>query len=367
MKNHTGFATRLLVLNGLAIFAVLLNHASSWIFVSMGWTIPNFNQIEPFTYYSLRTVEQAVIFGIPAFLFVSGYFISFAIGRIEANKQWRVIFTRIKNLVIPFLIWSVLILVLDTLLGNPYTVMDFLFTIVAGKARVPYYFVLLLVQFLVLSPFLVSLARTRYKLLLFLTALIQLMATSLRYDTLLGLNIPVLKPILFIASPFIFPSRIFSFSFGIVFGLHFSQFKQKLVEVRWGLLVSLVVFLILGIVEWEFLQRFSTELFIGQTDTVIDVFYGSASILCFFAFEEFLPPFSKQLEVLGGMSYGIYLTHFSVQEYVSKIIIHFLSWLLNFQILMYIILVVSSLGLPIILMSLVKRSPIRHYYRYLFG
>jgi probable poly-beta-1,6-N-acetyl-D-glucosamine export protein len=368
MKKYVGFSTRLLILNGLAIFAVPLAHAADWAFVSMSWTAGNFDQMSPLTYYTLRAIQQVVTFAIPAFLFVSGYFISVAVGRTNANNQWKVIYTRVKFLVIPFLFWSVLILVLDIVLGNSsYSVWDFLLTIITGKARVPYYFVPLLVQLLILAPFLVLLARTNYKLLLVLTAIIQLIARGLRYDTLLGLNIPVLQPLLFLTNPELFPSRIFSFSFGIVFGLHFSQFKQTLMRVKWGLLVSLVVFFILGIMEWEFLQRFSREFFIGQTETVIDVFYAFAFVLCYFAFEEFIPPFSKQLEVIGGASLGIYLTHWSVQEYMSKFIIHFAPWLIGYQILMLPILVVCGLGLPMILMTLVKRSPIKHYYRYLFG
>ena len=364
MKNTIGFSTKLLILNGLAIFAVPVNHASAWIFISMGRTG---YQMGPLMYYGLRIIEQAITFAIPAFLFISGYFVSFAIGRIEANKQWKVIFARVKNLAIPFFVWSVLILILNMLQGNPYSVGSFLLTIVTGNASVPYYFVPLLVQFFILSPFLVSFAKTRYELLLFLTALIQLVTIGLRYDTLLGLHIPALQPILFLDHPHLFPSRIFYFTLGIVFSSHFSQFKQKLIQVRWGLLISLVVFFILGIVEWEFLQGFSTIYFIGQTDTVIDVFYSMALILCFLAFESFAPPFSKQLEFLGGLSFGIYLLHFSVQEYISKIVVHFLPWFTSLPILMYPLLVVCGLWFPIILMTLVNKSPIRRYYRYLFG
>ena len=367
---YPGFAKRLLVLNGLAILAVILYHASIWAFEIISWTPQRFDQMGTLTYYSLRAVEQAIVFAIAAFLFISGYFIAFAVGRIEANKQWRVIFTRIKNLVIPFLIWSVLILVLDMLLGNTYSVRDFLLTVITGKASPPYYYILLLVQYLILSPILVSLARTRYKLLLIVTALIQLIIISLRYDTFLELNIPALQSILFINRQNLFPSRIFFFTFGIVYGLHLSrskQFRQKLIRVRWGLLVSLVVFFLLGIVEWEFLQRISGEISIGQTETLIDGFYALAFILCFLAFEEFIPPFSEQLALLGVMSFGIYLIHNSIQEYVSKMIYHFLPWLMGYQILMQPILIVCGLGLPIILMALVKRSPIRQYYRYLFG
>jgi hypothetical protein len=390
MTNRVGLAKRLLVLNGLAILGAVLYHASMWgfmsmsriaqdlgrgmqtfqgvgSFMSMSRTAQNLDQIGALTYYSLRVAEQAIIFAIPAFLFISGYFISFALGRIEANKQWRVIFTRIKNLAIPFLIGSVLILVLDMLLGNPYSVRDFLLTIITGKARIPYYYIPLLVQYLILSPILVSLARKRYKLLLILTILVQLVTVSLRYVTFLKLDIPVLQPILFITRQNLFPSRIFFFSFGIVIGLHFSQFKQKLIRVRWGLLVSLIVFFVFGIVEWEALQRYSGEISIGQTETIIDSFYALAFILCFLAFERFVPPFSKQLEILGVMSYGIYLTHWSAEEYTSKVLTHLSPGLVGFQVLVQPILIVCGLGLPIILMTVVNRSPIRQYYRYFFG
>jgi len=358
---------RLLLLNGLAILGVVLNHASYFGFLSMYLTGQSLDQMGSSTYYILRAVEQAVIFAIPAFLFISGYFIAFAIGRIEAKKQWRVIFNRIKNLLIPAIIWSVLILTLDMLQGTLYSVDSFLFTIITGNARVPYYYVLLLVQFLILSPILVSLARTRYKLLLVLTAVIQLFFVSLRYDTFLELNTPLLQPILFMSHQRYLLSRIFFFAFGIVVGLHFTQFKQKIIRVRWGLLVSLVVFFILGIVEWEFIQGISGEIAIGQSETIIDNLYALIFILCFLAFEEFIPPFPKQLSDLGGMSYGIYLTHWSVQEFISYKFINYLPWLVGFQILMQPILIACGVGLPVILMVLVKRSPFRRYYRYLFG
>jgi peptidoglycan/LPS O-acetylase OafA/YrhL len=393
MTNSAGFPKRLLILNGLAILAVILYHSSIWAFLSMSRaaqnfdgsmqtfpgtdsflsmsrTAQNFDRIGVLTYYSLRTLEQAIIYAIPVFLFISGYFIAFAIGRIESNKQWRVIYARFKGLVIPFLIWSVLILVLDILLGNPYSVKDFLLTIITGKARIPYYYVPLLVQYLILSPILVSLARTRYRLLLIVAAVIQLIAISSRYITLLELNIPALQPLLFLNRQNLFPSRIFFFTFGVVYGLHFSQlkqFRQNLIRFRWGLLASLVVFFILGIVEWEIIQGFSGEISIGQTETIIDGFYALAFILCFLAFEEFIPPFPEQLAYLGVLSYGIYLIHWSVLEYISKIIIHFLPRLTGFQILMQPILIVCGAVLPIIFMTLVKRSPIRQYYRYLFG
>jgi peptidoglycan/LPS O-acetylase OafA/YrhL len=367
MTNYRGFSTRLLVLNGLSILGVILYHASSWAFETVSRTPQRFG---PLTNYSLRTVQQAIIFAIPTFLFISGYFIAFAIGRIEGHKQWKVVFIRIKNLVIPFLIWSVLLLSLDMLLGRAYSVRDFLLKIITADARGPYYFVLLLVQCLVLSPILVSLARTRYKLLLVLTAVIELVIVSLRYDTLLGINTPALEPIHFMTLQRFFAGHIFFFAFGIVYGLRLSrskQFREKLVRVRWGLLVSLVVFLVIGIVEGEVLRKLSGLTWWSQPETHIDGLYALTFILCFLAFEGFIPPFPKQLALLGGMSYGIYLIHWPVQEYISKMIYYLSPSLLSFQIIMQPMLIICGLGFPIILMILVNKSPIRSYYRYLFG
>jgi len=372
MKNTIGFSARLLILNGLAVLAVILNHSSIFTF----WANTGFEgtitpqvleRVGILAYSSLRVILQTITFAIPTFLFVSGYFIAFAIGRIEANRQWRIIFARIKNLFIPFLIWSVLLLILDMSLGHMYSIRDFLVTIIAGQARGPFYYIPLLIQFLILSPILVSISRKRYTMLLILTAIIQLIVVTSRYITLLKLNIPALQPILFLNRSEFFPVNLFFFTFGIVYGLHFSQFKQLLIRFRWGFLISLVFFFLLGIIEWEILQGYSGEVRIGEVDTHTDGFYAFAFILCFLAFEEFIPPFSKQLGLLGGMSFGIYITHWSVQEYTTKLIISFLPWLINYQILMQPILIVFGLGLPILLMNLVKNSPIRQYYRYLFG
>jgi peptidoglycan/LPS O-acetylase OafA/YrhL len=283
-----------------------------------------------------------------------------------------VILARIKNLIIPFIFWSVLIVLLDLLLGTPYSIVSFLLRVITGQAAGPYYFVLTLVQYLILSPVLVSLARKRYKWLLILTAVIQIATVSLRYDILLGLDLPALQPIHFLDSQRFFPSRIFFYTLGIVYGMHFSrskEFRQRLVQARWGLFVASIVFLILGTIEWEILQTSSSDpsTFIFQLETHTDNFYALAFILGYLAFDEFTPPFPKQLEIVGGLSYGIYLTHWSVQEYISKFIYHLLPWVISYQIIMQPILIVFGLGLPILLMTIVKRSPARYYYRYLFG
>ena len=79
-------AKRLLLLNGVAIVCVILFHATGFGFTAMfAWahryrevSSPNFDAVGTGAYYAFRLIEQFVVFAIPAFLFVSGYFVSVA-------------------------------------------------------------------------------------------------------------------------------------------------------------------------------------------------------------------------------------------------------------------------------------------------
>ncbi len=109
---------KLLSINGISIAAVILYHAAGWVFIAMFWwtdryrnvTVPNFDLLGSPEYYLLRFIEQLVIFAIPAFLFVSGYFIAFSTAKDQPAPSWQTIFSRIKSLLIPFLIWSLIML-----------------------------------------------------------------------------------------------------------------------------------------------------------------------------------------------------------------------------------------------------------------
>lgn len=367
---------RLLVLNGLCVLAVVLYHSSGWGFTSMFWwtdryspvATPNFDQMGSLAYYGLRAVEQAVIFGIPGFLFVSGYFIAVATGRNQSTIGWTVILTRIKKLAIPFLFWSVLILMADiVLLGARFTPKEFLLTIITGQTRPPYYYVPVLAQLLVLSVLLVPLAKHRWKLLLLVAALVHILVLSWEYVLILEPDSPILKLLLPLGAWAFFPKFVFWFSFGIVVGFHLPQFKRALSRVKWALPGALAITFVLGMVEWEVLLRLSGQDWLAPRETIIDHLYAGAFLLTFFAFEGSTPVFSKRLSKLGESSYGVYLIHAPVLTYSAKIIYHLLPWLLAYQILLQPLLIVVGLGVPLLLMAIVNRSRARNYYAYLFG
>ena len=187
----------LLVLNGLAVFASVAYHASGWGFISLFWwthryeavAVPNFAQMGSATYYGLRFLEQSVTFGLPAFLFVSGFFIAFAAGRDAVQLGWGKVGIRVKTLVIPYILWSIAIFAGRGLEGATDTSAGYFKQLIFGRAADPYYYIPLITQLYFLSPLVVGWVKRHWKAALVVAALIQLTIQLARYPVLLGWNV----------------------------------------------------------------------------------------------------------------------------------------------------------------------------------
>ena len=366
---------KLLYLNGLAVFGAVLYHASGWGFIAMFWwtdryrpvSVPNFDQFGSVSYYGLRIIEQLVTIGIPAFLFVSGFFLAFATGRNRVTPGWNVILVRVKNLLIPYVLWSVILLGLGIVTGQALSAGEFIVAILTGRAADPYYFIPVLIQLYLIAPFLIPFARARWPLLLALTAALQFLVIGLRYVTIPGLNVPVLDPLLFLTRSFFFPGYVLFFTLGIVVGFHSQAIRDRLFRFRWALLIATVVTFLLGLVEWELLARLSGKSWIGPKFSFVDQIFSILFILVFLAFDSVSLPLNKWFNLLGTKSYGIYLVHSLVLIYTAKLIYRFAPLLLGMQLVYQILLVSLALAVPLVFMEIVNRSPLRRYYSLLFG
>jgi peptidoglycan/LPS O-acetylase OafA/YrhL len=366
---------RLLYLNGLAVLGVILYHASAWGFIAMFWwtdryrsvSVPNFDQLGSISYFGLRMVEQLIIFSIPSFLFVSGFFISIATGKYQETIGWNVIFARIKTLVIPFLIWSAIILGLKRLQGQVNSPLGMLEMIFTGQVEPPYYYVPVLVQLYLISPLLVPLARVRWRPVLVIAALVQILAVGLRYTPILQIYFPGREILLLLTQNWLFPANLFFFVFGMVTGFQLPKFKRWLQRYRWVFLGGLLVIFVLGVIEWEALLLGSGQSWIAPQETIIDNLYAAMFLLTFLAFEQVRLPLADKISYLGTRSYGIYLVHSPVLEYTSRMIYHLAPIILSLPLLFQSVLWVAGLGVPLLLMAIVNRSPFRRFYSYLFG
>jgi surface polysaccharide O-acyltransferase-like enzyme len=199
------------------------------------------------------------------------------------------------------------------------------------------------------------------------TALIQLIIQAARYPHILGTESPAIATLVRLTPTWFFPTRIFWFAFGIVVGVHASQLTQLLSRIKWALLAATVVLIPVGVLEWEILLENSGQDWVGPIETAVDSIYAFAFLLTFFAFNRARYPFTKELSDLGPKSFGIYLIHDPVLRYASKAIFHIAPWILAYQLLFQPILIVLGLGIPLLLMAVVNRSPARKEYAYLFG
>lgn len=388
---------RFLYLSGLAIFAVVLNHSVGQVFVAMFyWTdqyrpgvgVPNFDQIGSAAYYILRMMEQLAIFGVPAFVFISGYFIAFATPRARSTVPWSIIWGRIKNLGIPFLLWSVVYLLINMLLfvrenkpvdgyslggvlaalRSEYTLWEIVVQVITGRTTPAFYYIPILIQLYIISPLLIPLAKKHWKLLLIVAALLHIFIVGvLRYPQIIQMEVRYFQFFDLLNKSWVFPGFLLWFVLGIIVGFHLPSFKPILVKARWFLLAGLVSLFIIGLVEWEVLFQYSGEAWINPRETVIDNLYALVFILVFVAFEKVKLPSALQISNVGIKSYGVYLVHSLVLLITSKVIYNLAPTLLAFPFIYLLILVVTGLGVPLVLMGLVNKLPLRRYYEYIFG
>jgi len=366
---------RLLILNGLAAISAVIYHASGWGFTAMFWwtdhylsvSVPDFSQMGGVSYFALRLIEQIVIFAIPAFIFVSGFFIAFATGKDQQTVSWKVVGARIKNLVIPYLIWTFGIILLNIIQGQQYTLGKLIQDVALGKAAPPYYYVPLIVQLYILSPLLIRFGRSYPRTLLAITALIQLSVQSLQYLSILQIDFFSSDIIQIITASWFFLGYIFWFTLGIVIKFNLRSIKILLERYKWILLGIALVLIPVGMVEWELILHHSTEAWIATQPTIIDELFALAFLLSFLAFDKVFIPFNKNISEIGSKSFGIYLSHSPVLEYASRGVYHLAPWILGYQILFQPILIILGLGIPLAAMKIMERSPARRFYSYIFG
>lgn len=367
---------RLLYLNGLATLGVILNHSIAWGFIGMFfWTqrylpvaVPNFDQMGSLNYYGLRVLEQLVTPTIAAFLLVSGYFTAFATRKDQDFPGWKFLGNRIRSLVLPYLVWTVvMILYYHFMEGVEYTPGDLLRNLFLGQTTEAFYFIPLLVQLYLLTPLLARFARDHWKALLILAGLLQGFVQLLRYPLILGIGFPGSNILTALTPGWFFPGNIFWFCSGMVLGFHLNEIKPWLVRMRWGLSAAAIVFLAAGIFEWEWILRASGQNWLTPKVTLLDNFFTLFFLAGFIGFENLRLPISDRINSLGTKSFGIYLSHSLVLIITARLVYHFLPAILPAQWVFQPLLITASLGIPLLVMSLFHRTPLKVVYSYVFG
>lgn len=356
---------RLLVLNGLACLMIPINHAASyglqalflWTDRYMNVQVPNYDQLGSLTYYVLIFSRNVEHFAIPAFLFVSGFFIAFLARGNDYRVSWDMVLPRVKVLIPPFVIWTVFRFVL--LLGPPSTIQEIL---------QPYWFILFLIQCYLLSPIIVPLAKKNWVVAFAISAVLQLSVYGARYIFALGIDFPALRTFFAWTPMWFFPFQIMNFTLGVILGVHLNTVLPWLKQHRKLLLTVVVSSLLLSFVEYEWVDRLNPDEWLGAQFTgLFSLIYASTFSLCYLGFENFKIPLSDFFAWLGPKSLGVYMGNIPAIYVMARFLYWFLPWVLGVQILYQLFLIAAGLGIPLLLMEVARRTRLRVAYRYVFG
>ncbi len=362
---------RLFLLNGISILAVVASHAAGWAFIAMYYWADRYLPIVPPTYDPADTVPYYVLlvfrswcsFAVPVFLFTSGFFTAYGARSSAFVLSYKTILARLKVLLIPFLVWSIMLFVGDALQGKVYRPIEYLTRLVLGEAHPAYFYIPLLCQFYLLAPLVIPFARTRPARLLLASAVLQLGALILRYLYLFVWEVPALLT----ATDLLFPLYAVPFSLGIVWGFHLQQFKQRLAKAKWGLLVALAVLAVLTVLESESIFRLTGVRWGAGPGLLSTSLYSIVFLLCYLAFDSISVPFPKLFYKLGTVTYGLYLLHPPLLEFFARATQRFAPNVLTCPVGFQIMLAAAAIGVALLFMGLISKSPIRKAYRYLFG
>jgi fucose 4-O-acetylase-like acetyltransferase len=368
-------ARRILLLSGFAIVAVVLNHAGGFgQIAAFLWTdsyrpvdTPNWDQLGTPLHYALLAIKRVGTFAVPAFLFIGGFFSAFAARGNQATSRWKGVRARLTALLIPYFIWSAVIFAGDALLGDVYAPIEYLLRLLTVGARGPYFYIPLLCYLTLLAPLIVPAVKAWPARVLIAAALLQAVGILVSYAGLFGAQGPVLDLLKRVTPDWSPLSWGVWYVLGMVTCLHADQVKRRLVPLKWWLVTASVVTYVLNIIESDIIMSTTLNTWGAGVSTLSYNLQAFAVLLTFIAFEGTRLPASGWLLQLGKQSYGIYLLHFSIIEFAARTTRQVTPQFLAYQLPSVAFLFALGLGGPLLLMTMVRRSPARGYYRYLFG
>lgn len=365
---------RFLLLNGISIVSVVLFHAAGWGFTAMyswvgrympGATMGSIGRTPE--YYGLNVLVQFGVFAIPAFLFVSGYFVSAVYSRLELPESWRRLLPRIGVLVVPYLVWSAVALAGRVAEGRLGFLPNLPVIVLTGRATPAYYYVPLLIQLYLLAPLLVRWARRRPTLMLVAFLLLQLAIYAKNYAALLWPESQLIGSVVQLIPKWLFVSYLFWFSAGILTSSHIRLVERWTAKFQRVAGYAVAGLFILGYLEWELLGRGTGQIWMPHYETLIDGLYSAAVIAGILGWVSAPKGLTRWLNALGERSYAIYLIHPIVMEYAARGVYRFLPGLLPEGWFIEGLLISLGLGLPLLLIAVVRRGQFRIAYPYLFG
>jgi surface polysaccharide O-acyltransferase-like enzyme len=292
------------VFRGVAIIAVVAIHAILSVTMSEGPGITTWNAC------FLAGYIQLFWFCVPAFVFISGYWLSGKqINSLRDYKDFLV--KRVLRVFIPYLFWSLVLLGYVSFKTHDFDANRIAWSLLLGRAVYTYYFIILIIQFYVLTPLLQYINRKTYGFVFVLAFnMVTLAVLYLPRLNIIG-YVPELKP---------FYSWIIFFQMGIFVGSRNYVFPSGK-KINLLILSALLVSLLLSEAEAMITFLKYDKTVYAYTALKYSSFLYSACIISgFLLIKQHLQNWPRWLVRIGEYSFGIYLIHMVVLKGIVSIV-----------------------------------------------
>lgn len=326
-------------IKGLAIIAVIIIHAST---LSLKFPIDSLNFLFGI---SLR---QIVNFAVPIFFAIAGLF---SVQKIEQSSS-SFIKKRILVLLPTYIIWTLIYIIIFKH-EHFFSLKDIFLDFFLGKGVGIGYFVIVLIQFILITPLIWKLKTMKSHILImismFIIGMIYRYNLSIYYPDSILAHFPYNGILFIVWYPF--------YHFGIFISIFKKEVKNIIKKYLWIIFLMFVVSLMLSFIEGYIFASYGLSNF-GASQVKISSLFTSFlffNLLLYLYFEKkakYLD--NKYLAWLGINSYIIYLSHLAILD----VLVHIMkknNYLYNFQPL-FIVLLSFCTFLIIILMIIVMKK-----------
>ncbi|MGE5474656.1 MAG: acyltransferase [Ignavibacteriales bacterium] len=326
------------IMRAFGILAVLAIHSTGP--TSLLWP-------KSFTYYFFISINYTLAFAVPMFLFISALVLAFKYSK-EENINWIKFYkSRLTQIIIPYLVWTVIYLLYRTFVYNEHFSFlatpglgdDAKFTIktlLLGKGYFHLYFLSVIVQFYIVFPLIImvfnyfikmynSLFKDQQKKELLRVRIMNfslyfLMITACQFGFIV-LNKYYIYPY-FKYPGSILPSYIMPIGIGLWIGYNYDNWCKYVGIVR---VITYPLAVIFG---WLFVNVSINNWYLGQPDAniiaIIRNVYVTCASLIFFEISLYIANnwngwLKKSLADLGACSFGIFLLHLLILKTMHRL------------------------------------------------
>lgn len=313
---------------------------------------------------------------VPLFLFLAGYHLA------RSNRSWLAIWNNSKKLLIPMIFWSLIAWGISWRKGaDGWSIAQFLTLFFSGKAQLGYYFIILIIQYFVLSRWLVPAIEKKPKLIITGSVLLQLSTHVYGYVYLFG-KLGFIETSEWVNQfgsfpEYLFPRFIISFTLGIWASLNIKSFKQITEKYFFLLTIMAIItatflFIETGLIFGAFYNLQQVSVFKAASYAWAEwkmstaVWTIAAVFFIIAACRRWLP-FKKRLETFGKYSYQIFLLHGMVLFFITLVSYKYGTNFHWYGMTGFLIRFFSALFLPLIAINIIRKWAPRRIQMVLLG